>query len=113
MRWPPHGAFVAWYGQRCGRLARLPRAPDGGPADVSIRPLRQARQPPGRGRVSTRPAVGRFGPEPVAQLPLDDLAVVVGRQGIDEPVVLGSLEPRDVVEAGPVEILGRRLGDAV
>jgi hypothetical protein len=46
---------------------------------VDTRHLRQARRPPGRGRVSTRPAVLRFGSEPVSQLPLDDLAVVVGR----------------------------------
>ena len=77
---------------------------DGGPADVNTRHLRQAWQPPARGRVSMRSAVRRFGPEPVAQLPLDDLAVVIGRQGIDEPVVLRPLVPRDVIEAGPVEM---------
>src|SRR5438552_3575724 len=71
------------------------RSPDSGPrADVD-------------GRVSVRPPLLRFGPEPVAQRPLDDLSVVVGRQGVDEPVVPGPLEPGDVVEARPVEVLDR------
>ena len=79
------------------------RSPDSGPADVDTRHRRAQRGPP----------VLRFGPEPVAQLPLDDLAVVVGRQGVDEPVVLGPLEPGDVVEARPVEVLDRRRSGAV
>ena len=49
----------------------------------------------------------------VAQFPLDDLAVVVGRQGVDESVVLGPLEPGDVVEARLVESLDRWRGGAI
>ena len=53
------------------------------------------------------------GAEPVAQLPLEDLAVVVRRQGVDEPVVLGPLVPGDVLQARPVEVLDRRRRSAV
>ena len=43
--------------------------------------------------------------QPLAQLALEDLAVVVRRQGVHEAVVLRPLEPGDAVEAGPVELL--------
>ena len=46
-------------------------------------------------------------PEPVAQFPLEDLAVVVGGQGVDEAVVLGPLVPGEMVEARLVEVLDR------
>ena len=81
--------------------------------------LLDARRADGRGR---RPDGGRTAtrarpfaaPEPlVVQLPLDHLAVVVGRQGVDEAVVARPLVPGDAVEARPVELVDRRRGGAV
>src|SRR4051795_9449285 len=62
---------------------------------------------------SARRAVVRFGSELVVQLPLDHLAVVVGRQDVDEAVVARPLEPGDAVEARAVELVDRWRGGTV
>src|SRR6476620_2633067 len=46
--------------------------------------------------------------ELLAQFPLEHLAVVVRRQGIDESVVLRALVAGDGVQTGPVEVFDRR-----
>src|SRR6476646_2687795 len=55
----------------------------------------------------SRSGLLHLGTELVAQLTLDDLAVVVGGQRVHEPVLLGPLEPGDGLQARPIELLDR------
>src|SRR5262244_3527662 len=71
-----------------------------------------ANHPAACGRTLGERAALRLATQPVAQLPFDDLAVVVGRQGADEPVLLGPLEAGDVLATGPVEVVCARRGVA-
>ena len=48
--------------------------------------------------------------EDLAQLGLEDFAVVVLGQRCNEAVALGALEAGDIVEAEAVEVVGRKIG---